>query len=830
MGEITNEREIFLTAQEKPDDASRLAYLDQVCAGDDSLRQRVAELLQASSLSENFLEQPPPGLSLTIRSDSPSTFNDSLTDVNLDFLQPSSKPGCLGTLGAYEIVGIVGRGAFGIVLRAYDTMLNRIVAIKIMVPELARNPSAVKRFLREAQSAASVTHDHIVTIHSIHESPAPPFIVMEYVDGQSLQERLDETGFLELEEILRIGSQMASGLAAAHNLGLVHRDVKPANILLENGVQRVKVTDFGLARAVDDVGMTRTGMITGTPQYMSPEQSLGKAVDARSDLFSLGSVLYALCTGQPAFRSDSAVATLRSVCDDVPKPIRELNPRLPKWLEDIVMKLLAKDPENRFQSSAEVAQLLNGCLAHVQEKSAAVPPPAELLAASKPAGTSVQTYARSAFIVLATLQLFAIVGSTLFACFEFDSIAFSGPVFGVMLGAAIAVAAMFGKVGRGAFYFGLSSIGLTILIFGVVGFFEIGPRDGPPILLPIIVLYAVVALPWGIGAISKARRGEIDDTSFNGFLPFFHSRTTFFVIFVIQLVGVAVAVANAAIEIESIIATAALFGLLFSLWLALFTFTGIAKERLTRWFAISAPLFAAALTMVVVSSFEFREWWTQNAFRAQHFIQIVIFLYGIVAIPVGLYALAKELQLLDSESRPRAVSLRWMFVGTAILAAAMAVARPCLEFGVTAYLGGVLFVLTLVAIAVLVGYWFYKKVDGPAPTPWTLLTLGTVALLLVFCGLVYWYADETSYGALTMSSPGKATVTLVSESANRRTYKYSVDESNRMYDGIRTGDYTITVLDRKDLDARPKTVSIKRRSKQRGVDPHVKLVPKEVKP
>ena len=170
---------------------------------------------------------------------------------------------------------------------------------------------------------------------------------------------------------------------------------------------------------------------------------------------------------------------------------------------------------------------------------------------------------------------------------------------------------------------------------------------------------------------------------------------------------------------------------MFSLWLTLFTFTGIAKEKLTRWFALSAPLFAAALTLVVVSSFEFRNWWTQNAFRAQHFIQIAVLFYGIVAIPLGLYALARELELLDTETYPR-VSLKWMFVGTAILAAAMGVARPCLDFGVTAYLGGVLFVLTLVAVAIVFGYWFYKRVDGPAPTPWTMLTLGTVALLLVY--------------------------------------------------------------------------------------------------
>ena len=346
------------------------------------------------------------------------------------------------------------------------------------------------------------------------------------------------------------------------------------------------------------------------------------------------------------------------------------------------------------------------------------------------------------------------------------------------------------------------------------------------VVVPILVFYAVVALPAGVGAIGRARVETTELIGLPGFLSLFHSRTTFFVIFAIQLVGVGVAAVNAAIEIESIVATGALFGLLFSLWLTLFTFTGIAKERLTRWFALSAPLFTVALTLVVVSSFEFKNWWMQNAFRAQHFIQIIILFYALVAIPIGLYALAKELQLLDAKTRPR-VSLKWMFVCTAILAAAMGVARPCLEFGVTAYLGGALFVLTVVALAALFGYWFYKKVEGPAPTPWTLLTLGTVALLLVFCVLVYWYADETDYGACTMISSAKATVMLV-ESVNRQTYKYSVDESKTLYPGIRSGEYAITVLDRMDLEPHPKTVSIKRRLGR--VDPHIKLVAKEVRP
>jgi WD40 repeat protein len=170
-------------------------------------------------------------------------------------------------------------------------------------------------------------------------------------------------------QILRLGTQMARGLAAAHAQGLVHRDIKPANILLEDG-QRAKLTDFGLARAVDDVRMTRTGMVAGTPQYMSPEQAHGRPVDHRSDLFSLGSVLYEMCTGRAAFRADSAMAVLKRVCDDEQRPACEVNPAVPEWLSDIVDCLLAKDPADRIQTAAEVAELLERRLANVQEPGA----------------------------------------------------------------------------------------------------------------------------------------------------------------------------------------------------------------------------------------------------------------------------------------------------------------------------------------------------------------------------------------------------------------------------------------------------------------------------
>jgi serine/threonine-protein kinase len=152
----------------------------------------------------------------------------------------------------------------------------------------------------------------------------------------SLQERLDKSGPLQLHEILRIGMQTASGLAAAHAQGLVHRDIKPANILLENGIERVKITDFGLARAATEASLTQSGVVAGTPQFMSPEQAEGSAIDQRTDLFSLGSVLYAMCTGRAPFRASGTMAVLKRVCEETPTPIRKTNPDIPDWLEPVI--------------------------------------------------------------------------------------------------------------------------------------------------------------------------------------------------------------------------------------------------------------------------------------------------------------------------------------------------------------------------------------------------------------------------------------------------------------------------------------------------------------
>jgi serine/threonine protein kinase len=323
-----------------------------------ALMQRVGEQLPRTQLVGNTSEHP------------------SLESVPLDFLAPSDTPGVLGRLAAYDILEVVGRGGMGIVFKAYDTSLRRVVAIKVMAPHLASSVAARRRFVREARAAAAVSHEHVVAIHAVEEQHDPPFLVMQFIGGRTLHQRLNATGPLALPEILRIGAQTAAGLAAAHAQGLVHRDIKPANILLENGVERVKITDFGLARAVDDVELTQTGVVAGTPQFMAPEQANGEPIDHRTDLFSLGSVLYTLCAGRPPFRSTTTLGMLKRVCEETPRSIREFQPELPEWLDTVIFKLMAKRPEERYQSAAEVAVLLEQWLAHIQNPVVAARPAA----------------------------------------------------------------------------------------------------------------------------------------------------------------------------------------------------------------------------------------------------------------------------------------------------------------------------------------------------------------------------------------------------------------------------------------------------------------------
>lgn len=287
--------------------------------------------------------------------------------TRIDFLTASDDPAMLGRFAGYEISGVIGSGGMGIVLKGFDRALNRYAAIKVLAPHYASSAAARQRFAREAQAAAAVVHDNVIAIHGVDEFQNLPYLVMPYVKGESLQKRIEQNGQLSVQEVLRVGLQTARGLAAAHDQGLVHRDIKPGNILLPAGLERVIITDFGLARAADDASLTRSGVIAGTPQYMSPEQAAGEPIDHRSDLFSLGSVMYAMCCGHPPFRAETPYGILRRITDHEARPIREINASIPAWLEEVIARLLKKSPDKRPATAAEVASLLEDCLAHVQQ-------------------------------------------------------------------------------------------------------------------------------------------------------------------------------------------------------------------------------------------------------------------------------------------------------------------------------------------------------------------------------------------------------------------------------------------------------------------------------
>jgi serine/threonine protein kinase len=404
-GALTNEQEMQLIEHLT---TCRLCQhtLESLTAGTvDDVKRQLQQGREAWSLSEG-LQQTIQRLKDQTPNPETSEENDWSEEILLRSLAPSQIQGHLGRLGSYEIVEIIGRGGFGVVFKAFDPSLNRFVALKVLAPHLASNAAARKRFAREAKAAAAVRDEHVVAIHSVDEANGLPYLVMEYISGISLQQRLDRNGPLALEEILRIGRQTASGLAAAHSQGLIHRDIKPANILLENNVERVKITDFGLARAADDAGQTQSGMLAGTPQYMAPEQARGESLDHRADLFSLGSVLYALCTGRPPFRASSTLGVLRRISEETPLPIRQINPAIPDWLAEVIFILQAKEPAERFSSAAEVADLLGRYLAHLQQPKTAPKPSLPQRARSSRRGRS-RRWLVAALCLAGTIGLFA---------------------------------------------------------------------------------------------------------------------------------------------------------------------------------------------------------------------------------------------------------------------------------------------------------------------------------------------------------------------------------------------------------------------------------------
>jgi eukaryotic-like serine/threonine-protein kinase len=283
------------------------------------------------------------------------------TESLFAFLGPPQGPNELGWLGGFRILEVLGVGGMGVVFEAEDVKLHRRVAIKTMKPLLAGSQSARQRFLREARAMAALTHDHIVPILNVGEDRDMPFVVMPLLQGETLEARLVRDKQLPVAELLRIGREITVALAAAHEKGVIHRDVKPANVWLERGTDRVKILDFGLARASgQDLAASTAGAILGTPGYMAPEQARGHLVDQRCDLFSLGCVLYQASTGRPPFAGADMLATLFAVVNHQPPVPLRVNPTLPPRLSALIVQMLAKDPADRPATATAVADALDG--------------------------------------------------------------------------------------------------------------------------------------------------------------------------------------------------------------------------------------------------------------------------------------------------------------------------------------------------------------------------------------------------------------------------------------------------------------------------------------
>ena len=264
---------------------------------------------------------------------------------------------------SYELDCEIGRGGMGVVYRAKDRGLKRLVAIKLLPPELAFRSDIKSRFLREAETAAQLSHPNIVPIYTVHEQNGLVFFVMAYISGDNLAKRLHERGVLTIDETRKILREVADALAYAHERGVVHRDIKPDNILLDAVTGRPMVTDFGIARAMDSSGdsrLTATGMAIGTPAYMSPEQAAGdREIDGRSDLYSLGILGYQMLTGEPPFNAGSTPAMLVKHISEAPIPVQQRRSDVPTDLARTVMMLLEKEPKNRFPTASALVAALD---------------------------------------------------------------------------------------------------------------------------------------------------------------------------------------------------------------------------------------------------------------------------------------------------------------------------------------------------------------------------------------------------------------------------------------------------------------------------------------
>lgn len=268
----------------------------------------------------------------------------------------------ISQLGRYEVTGELGQGAMGVVYRARDPLIDRVVAIKTVNLSLAKEEKDEYegRFYQEARAAGRLNHPNIVTIYDVGKSGDIAYIAMELLQGRELRDIMNDGSLIPVDQALDIATQVAQGLNYAHEHEIVHRDIKPSNIMvIRDG--HVKITDFGIARMASAAIRTQTGMVLGSPKYMSPEQVMGREIDARSDIFSLGVMLYEMLTGQPPFNGDNVNTIMYQTLNGTPLPPNEVNPDVPEMLNFILVKALAKSLEDRYQNAKDFADDLRAC-------------------------------------------------------------------------------------------------------------------------------------------------------------------------------------------------------------------------------------------------------------------------------------------------------------------------------------------------------------------------------------------------------------------------------------------------------------------------------------
>ncbi|MEW4561532.1 serine/threonine-protein kinase [Bremerella sp. JC770] len=350
---MMNELQLFCHALSAPSMVARNDFLAEAFKESPKSRQVVENMLRMHDLID--VDPDLSHRSGQIEKPGSSSIGPRLRRL----IVPTTLPNCLGTIDRYLAIRVIGRGSTGLVLEAVDPVLNRIVAIKVLCPSNMLQETIEERFRREGKLMAQVDDPNVAKVYSFSECRDYLLLVMEFVAGNSLRTRMKAGGRIALSHVVKIAKEIAAGLETIHRQGLIHRDLKPSNVMLSYPKEQVKLLDFGIARFVNKGDLTNTGEINGTPKYMSPEQAGGREVDQRTDLFSLGTLIYEMLSGVSPFNSDSPLETMRKVCEHEPAPLKQYCSDVPVFLTDLISELLSKNPEDRPGSIAEVARRLD---------------------------------------------------------------------------------------------------------------------------------------------------------------------------------------------------------------------------------------------------------------------------------------------------------------------------------------------------------------------------------------------------------------------------------------------------------------------------------------